>query len=471
MIDVGRVKHSNKEIFKINIDPQLAVKLREVINSEIQISASKKQILKINKKEKEYPTWSLVCAIMDRIEDTVDYLNNLELNTGKYTRSAFDFFEFINQATVLVDCIDTLAKIYDVSLDEEDASANIFCQKGKDGKGTDKRYYEYVRSLCSVHPVETSYYSNTYQESDFESSPFVIWADSFDFYESGCNLIARVYINKDDKNDRNIEIRISEIFDFILYRYQLLSKIITAIECYHKHMVDTLIKNPIKDINEFRTYIDYLGNLKLESDERVGSEYSYMFEFVILLLKMHLSNPTNKVRYEKYCSALKYAISFEHKRLQQMSYGSEYSGIVNPEKNLETTLLYELHSVNSRSEDAIKYNYNIQKICNLRFDSSSSDKRWAYQMLEQAKPLFEKYVNFERANGDFENFVLVQIALYFDCLESKCLINKNIPNDLKYRDRLLSDEELSDLLSDDLVDEHIGKGLLELIDDIERRTL
>ncbi|MEK5175540.1 hypothetical protein NST63_20310 [Heyndrickxia sp. FSL W8-0496] len=58
----------------------------------------------------------------------------------------------------------------------------------------------------------------------------------------------------------------------------------------------------------------------------------------------------------------------------------------------------------------------------------------------------EKYVSFEDVEGDFEHCALVQSALYLDSLKNKCLINM-IPNDLKYRERLLSDEELERMFS------------------------
>ena len=145
-------------IFQISLDTDLAYKLRDTINSEQEISTKKRQTLRINKKEKEYPAWSLMCAIMDRIDDTVDYLNQLKLNTGKYPKSAFDFFDFMNQSSVMIDCIEIMAKIYEVSFDNENQSTEIFGEKGDNGKGTDKKYFDYLRSLCSVHPVETSYY-------------------------------------------------------------------------------------------------------------------------------------------------------------------------------------------------------------------------------------------------------------------------------------------------------------------------
>ena len=47
--------------------------------------------------------------------------------------------------------------------------------------------------------------------------------------------------------------------------------------------------------------------------------------------------------------------------------------------------------------------------------------------------LVSQYVSLEKANSDFEYYALVNLALYLDCLENDCLINRNIPNDKKYR--------------------------------------
>ena len=44
-----------------------------------------------------------------------------------------------------------------------------------------------------------------------------------------------------------------------------------------------------------------------------------------------------------------------------------------------------------------------------------------------------------------ETFVLTQIALYKDALRNRNLINQNIPNDLKYRYRRLSEKSLEKL--------------------------
>lgn len=98
------------KIFQINIDTSVLRRLRDKVNENQNIS--------YNKQYKKYRAWDKICAIMDRLDDTVDYLNQLKLNTGKYRRSAFDFYDFMNNSAVVCDCIKELAQIFDVD-DEE----------------------------------------------------------------------------------------------------------------------------------------------------------------------------------------------------------------------------------------------------------------------------------------------------------------------------------------------------------------
>ena len=70
-----------KQKFKINMDLTIINKLRNKINENQHISMNKEFNKKIGKKNKEFNSWDIVCAIMDRIQDTCEYLNNLELDT------------------------------------------------------------------------------------------------------------------------------------------------------------------------------------------------------------------------------------------------------------------------------------------------------------------------------------------------------------------------------------------------------
>ncbi|HFU7058146.1 TPA: hypothetical protein ACGN81_005246 [Bacillus cereus] len=428
-----------KEIFQICLDPTIIEILRDKVNEQQNIT--------INKKDGEQRAWDKICAIMDRLDDTVDYLNGIKLNTGRYSRSAFDFYNFLNNASVVVDCIKQLAKLFDVPDEKIKLSTNIFNQLGKDKQGTDERYFEYIRSLCSVHPIETSRHKR-YQDNKFECSPYVMWNNELISYEDDCDIYAVVYTNKDEDSFKRVKIYISQIFEYIKTRVEFVKEITDQIDQYQKAIIAGFKQKTIKQESEFDTYIEYLKNLDKELNNRFGSERIYTFDHIIKLFELKLSNFENQHKMNLYLNALKYAIKFEHNSMQNMSYeGFENNGLKYAKNNLETSLYIELHSSNSRSSERRKYSYNLEKIYYLSYDSGENNKEWAYRQLKGAHTFLENYVSFKGAQSDFEHYALVQLALYFDCLENKCLLNKNIPNELKYRRSLLSNEEWKELVS------------------------
>lgn len=427
-------------MFQIKINTQVLTELRRKINEEQCISYNKEYYHIVDRKKgkrKVFRAWDKICAVMDRLDDTVDYLNELKLNTGKYRRSAFDFYDFMNNASVVIDCIKELVEIFEVDDSDIKISNNIFNQYGSDNKGTDERYFEYLRSLCSVHPIETSRHRR-YQDNEFECSPYVMWNDGGIWINDDCDLHAVVYTSKDDQYSKRIKIYILQVFEYIKTRVNFIANIIEAIESYHNQVILEFKSSHIKSIDEFDNYIDYLENLDNAGKERFGSEYWSKFDYIINLLKLRLSNSKNKNKVKLYINALIYSVNFEYNALQNMCYvGFENSGIINSKDNYETSLLSELYSLNSRSDEQRKYSYNFQKIEYLNYDSGDSNKSWAYVNLKQVSSFLERYVSFEGATGDFEHYALVQVALYLHCLENKCIVNESIPNDLKYREKLL----------------------------------
>lgn len=244
-----------KQKFRINMDLTIINKLQNTINENQNISINKEFSKRIGKDIKKFNSWDIVCAIMDRIKDTCEYLNTLELNTGEYTRSAFDFINFINNAKVIVDCVNDFANVYDVSFKNENKSTEIFKQIGKKGQGTDLKYFRYIRSLCSVHPNDTSRHSE-YQDNDFECSPFVLWNNGI--YSDDNDIHIVVYTSEVDKFPKNINLKIKDIFNFINYRYGLIKKIISAIESYQKEIIAQFKNRRINQPEEFKNYIEYL---------------------------------------------------------------------------------------------------------------------------------------------------------------------------------------------------------------------
>ncbi len=418
-----------KQKFKIKMDLTIISKLRNKINENQHISMKKEFYKKIGKENKEFNSWDIVCAIMDRIEDTCEYLNNLELNTGEYSRSAFDFINFINNAMVVIDCVDELANVYNVSFETENRNTQIFQQLGKDGKGTDLKYFRYIRSLCSVHPNDTSRHPE-YQDNDFECSPFVLWNNGI--YSDDKDIHIVVYTSEADKFQKNVNLKMKDIFSFVNYRYSLIEKITRAIDLYQQQTVAKFMNERLKQAKEFDSYIGYLEYLKEKQNERLGDGNNDLLEYAIKVFKLKLSNDKNIECFEKYKNAIKYAITFIHNEVQNLTRdGFENSGIKNNLYNgtLLDLILYE----NNNTKESKKYSYNIQKLEYLNYDSGYPNRMWGYQMLNQMQPLLEKYVSFENVNDADECYILANVALYFDSLKVECELNSNIPNDSKYR--------------------------------------
>lgn len=412
-------------VFKINLNTEILDRLRDKINEHQNIS--------YNKEYGKYRAWDKICAIMDRLDDTVYYLNQLELNIGKYERSAFDFFDFMNNSAVVMDCIKDLAEIFQVEDQEIKTSTDIFNELGRDGKGTDKKYFEYLRSLCSVHPVQTNRHK-TYQDNDFECSPYVVWNDKRIWHNDDSDIYAVVYTSKDGDSFKRVHIYIDKIFKYISKRVDFIETIINYIDEYQQGIIESYRKREIKKEDCFDNYVDYIENLKEEVDERYGDDHFNNFDYLIKLFNLKLSNHDNQEKMDLYLSVLKYAIKFEHNSIQNMSYdGFENNGLLYPQNNIETSLLNELKSLHSGSPERYKYAYQMEKISYLSYDNSYSNIRWAYIQLESILPFLEKYVTFEKVESNFESYALVKLALYLECLDSDCLINKNIPNSLRYR--------------------------------------
>ena len=420
-------------VFQIKLDSNILKKLRDKVNEQNYISYSKN--FKTKKNNKEYRAWDKICAIMDRLDDTVLFLNGLKLNTGKYKRSAFDFFEFMNNASVIVDCIQELANIFDVPDDKIRKTSNIFNKLGSDGKGTDKEYFEYLRSLCSVHPVETSRH-NRYQNNDFECCPFVLWNNK-KLYNDTSDIYAVVYTSNDNALNKRVLIYMEQIFEYVKTRLDFVNDIIDKIDEYQKEVIRKFINTPIKKENEFSDYLDYLKNLNNEQKRRFGSDSFYPISETIKFFEVKLSNKDNQEKFNLYLNALRYSITFQHNSIQNMSTkGFENNGLICCDDILETTLFIELNKLNSNDDELDKYCYNLEKISYLSYDSGDDNRRWAYIQLEEMLPFLNRYVSFDGVSGDFECYALVQLALYLNCLQNDCLVNKNIPNDLKYRQTL-----------------------------------
>lgn len=448
------------EVYTVSLDLDLARKLRTTVNDRVNISIKKEQTLK-NKPTKLYPAWNRICAIMDRIEDTAYYLNDLVVSSSEDKRNAFSFFHLLNYSSVLLDCINEMARIYDIDMSEFNKSSDYFNQTGSDGQGSDEKYFEFLRSICSVHPVDTTRHKR-YANSDYICSPRVIWRDSFYRYKEHCDIYAVAYTDAaGDEKYTHIPIYVQQVIDYIEYRYSLLNYIVEGIIRYQDKVYEEFRQQKLKEESEFENYIDYLTYLKEQGEKRFGGELGNLIDKVILLCSTSFNAEKNCIALSKYQNALKYAIKFCRSMIQNMDYESyENNGIKYPTKNVTTTLLDVLDFISPESEEALKHDYALTKM--LCLYENDSDYMYAMVLFPEVKPLLEKYVSFEEAVSPVDYSVLTEIALYLDCLTCKNTLNRNIPNDLAYRMFCYSEAEWEELLKEDVVHSESSENTVKL---------
>ena len=415
----------------LNLDLQLCKKLRKKINEYQHYSITKTHSIKKAPGERG---WAKICAIMDRLDDTSLYLNSLELQKSSSVISVFDFYNFMNNSATMLDCINFLAEIYEFDFSSEDYKSDIFNQVGKTGNGTDKRYFEYLRSLCSVHPIETSRHSEFQDDfTQIECSPFVRWNDSSLLDDRESDLIAIVYVNNPQQFSKYVGIKLSEVFSYIEHRYNLLQRLIEHIDLYYQGIIDEYRKIPLKTVFDFSDYCDYLEYMKRTYAVRIKSGWDEYFDFYIYAMKIHFSNSLNQQRLVKYQNAIKYAFTFLHRYLQELPKEDSYetTGLHDqPEKSIGDSLFWELQERPIGTE-LMKYNYPFEKL--LLMWMQPRYMGMADFLIKELKPFWGKYVCFESNMTPIEISILLTVACHFYKLEHDEDFKNNIPNTKDYR--------------------------------------
>lgn len=436
--------------YKFHFNTKHASDLRDAVNDR------RKQSIDNEHSEKQIPgsycAWDRTCAAMDRLEDTIDYLNSLELGKNADYRSAFDFYDFINNAFIVIDCIKTIGKIFRVDsnlIKSIESSSEVFGRK-LDAECTDERYFEYIRSLCSVHPLCTNHQKEFLNGSKFHCCPYVIWNNRLGLHDDK-NADLTVYIYPSEKKKKPIfhKLFVSQFEQYLTRWIDFIPKIIEAKNTYTDLEYEKLRQDTVKSLAEFENdIVQYLNYLKGEYCKRFDYGSDYLFDAYADFFSIKLSDDRNKAALEKFQNAVVYSLGFLRNELQNMSHdGYENTGIRYPEKWIETTLFDEMYNILSYDGPFSKYSYNLEKVYYLGSDSNyrEDDKIYARLLLEEPKELINQYVYFTNSEPDQERLVLVKLALYLDVLSRKNLLNKNIPNAPEYRMQVLSDEQYSKL--------------------------
>lgn len=310
---------------KINLDKQLNINLRDKINEMGNFSFNKTAEFKFPSDKKgtkrEGNAFNCICAALDRIDDLVDHCNELELTQTK--EGTFALCDLFNYGQTLIDCITMIGNVYDIKYDSTDTSS--FQQNGINGNGNDEKYFKYLRSLCSVHPLDTNAHSE-YQGEQPEWCPYInigtgLAIQFFSIHDTelkNADFVASVYRN-DMEFSKHIPIRIEQIFHYIEKRYAFISKIIEAIDDYNNAQIRLLKDSHIMLPSECETFDDYLKNLEQEIQIRIG-RWEYRARTWRAIFRTHFKDELHEEALVAYQKELRKGIEMVHNRLQAMDF-------------------------------------------------------------------------------------------------------------------------------------------------------
>jgi len=394
--------------------------------TQIEIKEENKR----GKFKRDFKSQNIIRCSLVRIEDILNYLDDFQLcENNYYGRNAFDFIEFINLEYVLVHCIIKLAEIFGTdcrSVKRENKCFGEFTC----GNSTDYDIFEYIRSLCAVHPLETSMHPYVHGFENYHCCSKVKW-DNGMIYGDDRDLSLIVYSGSNDEEILCIGLKVSYFVDYFNVWINFLDEIVKSINEYVDDMGEQFRTIHIKTPEEFSDYTEYIDNLRKEYEKRQGTDHLYLFDEYKLAFQLEFADDDIQNKKRCYQNAIKYMFSFLHKQLQDMN-ERENTGIVDLPENTYTALFYELFcpiergSVFANERSAFTYIRNLNS-------SIKDDVMMAREVLNGLKTRINKFVPFKNNETAEQISLLFQIATYLEALELDGYISRSIPAELQYR--------------------------------------
>ena len=370
----------------------IANKLRDEINSEFTY------FFKLKGTKLANNVWNQICAMMDRIEQTIRHINLLDLYLRDHSSLAYGFLDVLNNVSNLVEYIRIIHIYFPTKkYDELCRSNEIFKQVGKSGLGNDILYLKYLRSLSAPHALNTSKFSDLYQNTQ-EYCPLVLWDNKK--LEDGrtTNIVFHVY-QDDGSSSKKIYIHTNQIYAIAEKMVQSLTYVFEEIHIKAEEYYTRLSSIKLKRIDEFDSISAYIDYICFEYSNRLSNNYEEIFEYYSNLFTYDFSQLSSLINVEKYKEAvLKSILEF-----------ADYLETLNEKK--ESFYFTDLYIPYPNGEKLSGYGYNLQKVSHL-IDNTHHDGTLARYLITEMRDFFDQYLNIDEAMNDFELFTIVSTALY-----------------------------------------------------------
>lgn len=361
-----------------------------------------------DKEYKEY--YNLFCAVMDRVDSSVKYLNK----NACPPKSEESLLFFIMYSCMVLDAVKQLHKSLKIESDyynRNNQSAYKFFRNicvgfplniSHDECPTDDKFFEYLRSLSMAHPFETSR-PKFFKKGEIQYSPWVI-ANSNHMNLRGIKDGGgiRVYSNEFDEI-RDLIFSFKLLKDYINSRFVLMErateKIYEIIADKEEYWKKDRVPKDLSPIDTLEKIVEIL-------EKRYESTYS--IENAIRYLQCPLTESENNKNVLSYRKSISDMIPDLIEPVNKLDY-----------KRMDIILNGVLHACPKFNHKMA--NYQLEKIfgyLNIG-DELSSNYAWGIQQAEIFTEEFAKKwvkINTDTMNAD-EIKLLICLACYFEKVE------------------------------------------------------
>lgn len=387
---------ASKSKFTINLDLQKARLLRGVINSDKYAYMY------------DIDDYYKICTIMDRLEDTVDVLNNFTLNKQTSSSTAVDFISWINYADLLLTCIKELNDMYvkpngttffedkNIKLDGSlKGKQRLFFSPYYDKRGNDDLFFSYIRSMVLAHSIKIDCNKfKDFHQGKYVYTPLVRWNNNY-------NIEITFYSPQSDTSNlhtEKIELEILNIFAYVKSRFGYLDTIFTHIKCLkekHKAQISANFTNELSTLpqntQDKLSLIKHIYSTLGDIDARNGADLISSILSTSLDILSYNFSTINKVAIDNYIKILNSALDDFIERLKTQDFsGGKIFNLYAPDLSFNSSVFsdceYEMTKIVSEY-DYIHTSYIFEDLFDrvkvpllkiVTFDNKMSNEEKAY---------------------------------------------------------------------------------------------
>ena len=382
---------------RLLLDNDLNDKLREAVNSDNLFWRDPAQ----------KGNWNLLCAVMDRLDTSIDYINS----HSDYSNNENDIILFFVHISIIKDAIYQVSKALKIDCSNNE---NIFYKYMKDygvfqnveeyknyktsKNGPDDHFYEYLRSLIFAHPADTSRAIPNRIQNEIQYSPFLL-SSTLRFHCDYKNPIGvQIYSNKRDIS--HICLDFEDLKQYIKNKYNKIELIVDKCNL----IIDDFKKEKRKHkVNRNQNKISILKEISSILDERYLEHYD--IDKLIDCLECDLTVDKNRKNIEIYRAKI-------IKIIPDLCDATD-----NYDSNRISDLCYDLLYMRPKAHQMM--HYQLEKIFCYLNDDDYGDVEWGLKQADAfSKEFAKKWVTIRPYDMSFKEIkLLVNVACYLEYIE------------------------------------------------------